>query len=397
MGLVPDARRTRLSTLTALSVVAAVALGASAAAGLPGHGQPAAPVAMAIDPAVLPPGSDEYPFFDATALFGDQAPAPASVDKAVPQATRSNTRVAVPPAIPPKTAKDPECLLDLGYGVWKIDVTAARALTMFAAVAYSRGRKVEKAARAFQKNMHIEGRTAPDPVKALERIRFKYGHPVPRQVYVDAVLAMYRPHALTCTTPQREMPWEPMLTNGLTYRAQEMLFAWWDAYGGRPIGGFSPEGITTGHIEHSAHYDGRAVDISFSLSDKLNRARGWLLAHWLVANADYYQIQTVIWDGLIWSNYKSEEGWREYHHPWGPTKSPTLNHLDHIHVDVVKGWSEDMPEDQKSEAEQAADAAEAGTLEGAKGTAEGAKGSADRNGDVTRHAPKADPHVGGSD
>lgn len=375
MGPVPDARRTRLSTLTAVSLVAVVALGATAAAGLPEH-DGAAPVAAgraAVSDPPVPAGSEQYPFFDATSLFPDKAPAAPAVDKPVPQATRSTRRVAVTPAIPVKTSKTPECVLDLGYGKWQIDVTAARALTQYAAVAYRVGRPVEKAGRAWQKNMHIDGRTAPDPETALEGLRRKYVHKKPRQLYVDAILAMYRPRALTCVTPQREMPWQPMLTNGLTFRSQEMLFAWWDAFGGRPIGGFSPEGITTGHIEDSAHYDGRAVDISFSLSDKQNKQRGWLLAQWLVAHADYYQIQTIIWDGLIWSNYKSAEGWRKYQHPWGPTKSPTLLHLDHIHVDVVEGWSEDMPVDEDDKA--------------ATAKSEG----------PTKHAPKADPRVGGAD
>jgi hypothetical protein len=370
MGSAPDARRTRLSSITAAAVVAAVALGATAAAGLPEREEKSPTSALSAAEVVEARGADaRVPFFDASSLLGMDAPLPRAANKAVPQATRSRVRV---PVIPPKTAEKPECRLDLGYGVWEIDVTAARALTMFAAVGYNRGKKIEKAARAFQRNMHIDGRLSPDPAKALERIKHKYTNPKPRQLYVDAILAMYKPNALTCVTPRREMPWQPMLTNGLTFRSQEVLFAWWEAYGGRPVGGFSPEGITSGHIENSAHYDGRAVDISFSLSDKLNSQRGWLLAHWLVANADYYQIETIIWDGLIWSNYKSAEGWRKYQHPWGPTKSPTLNHLDHIHVDVVKGWSEDMPVDPE-------------------------KASAGTTNQPVRNAPKADSRVGGAD
>ena len=383
-----DARRGRLTTMTAGVIVAAVALGATAAAGLPDHDRAApvatgaAPVAAGAPAPTSASGSEDYPFFDATSLFGEQVEAlPGEVqDKAVPavpavpQATRSAARPAVHPLIPPKTSAAPECVLDLGYGKWAIDVTAARALTMYAAVGYRQARKVLKPARAWQKNMHTQGRLAPTPDEALEGMRRKYNVWKPRQIYVDAIHAMYRPHALTCVTPYREMPWQPMLTNGLTFRSQEVLFAWWEAYGGRPVGGFSPEGITSGHIENSAHYDGRAIDISFSLDDPANKLRGWLLAHWLVAHADYYQIQTIIWDGLIWSNYRSAEGWRKYQHPWGPTKSPTLLHHDHIHVDVVKGWSKDMPVDPDDVA-----------------------ATAKSSGVARKDAPKADPRVGGAD
>jgi hypothetical protein len=386
-----DAGRGRLTTLTAGAILAAVALGATAAAGLPDHDKAApvaaSPAAPAAAGAAAPASTEEYPFFDATSLFEEVEPLPGEVqDKAVPtipQATRSATRAVVHPAIPPKTSEKPECLLDLGYGTWAIDVTAARALTMYAAVGYRQARKVLKPARAWQKNMHTQGRLAPTPDEALEGMRRKYDVWKPRQLYVDAIHAMYKPHSLTCAVPFREMPWQPMLTNGLTFRSQELLFAWWEAYGGRPVGGFSPEGITTGHIEDSAHYDARAVDISFSLDDPANKLRGWLLAHWLVAHADYYQIATIIWDGLIWSNYRSTEGWRKYEHPWGPTKSPTLLHHDHIHVDVVKGWSPDMP---VAADDKAADDKNAG------------KAAAKKNDAVARkNAPKADPRVGGAD
>ena len=400
MGSVPDPRRARLSTLTAGALVAALALGATAAAGLPHHDDASFTAAEPAPALGEPqPGDGFLDLVDTTELLGDDGPAPVA-DKPVPvvQATRSAPRAAVHPAIPKATAKDAACLLDLGYGHWRIDTTAARALTMYTAVAYKYGMKITKPARSFQRHIHTEGRTAPTPVEAEESLRKQYKGkaPMPRQLYRDAVLAMYRPHALTCTTPPREMPWQPMLTNGLTFRSQDLLFGWWDAYGGRPVGGFSPEGITTGHIENSAHYDGRAVDISFAMSDKANKLRGWLLAQWLVAHADYYQVQTIIWDGMIWSNYRGTEGWRKYEHPWGPTMSPTQNHLDHIHVDVVKGWSEDMPVDEDDKAD-AADAAEGGTSKSDVAKSDAPKSDKQAKDDKAHRAPKADPRVGGAD
>jgi hypothetical protein len=252
-------------------------------------------------------------------------------------------RSTVRRVLPVPTDKHPSCTLDLGYGIWRIDTTAARSLTMITAVAYRKGLPVEKAARAFQRSLHIQGRTPATPEFALKLITNKYKRPRPKTYALDAVLALYRPHTLACVHPYRVMPRQDMLTNGLTLRAQTMIFGVFAGYGGRPLGGFAPGGITTGHIENSAHYDGRAIDISFSPINHPNNQRGWLLAHWLVAHADYYQIATVIFDDAIWTSWRAPEAWRKYVHPSGDTKNVTLRHLDHVHVDVVHGFPEDDP------------------------------------------------------
>jgi hypothetical protein len=342
MRSVPERRRARLGALTAAGVAALLALGATAAAGLPHHGG---------DHATLTAGgasaSEDDPV-DPYGLAGDAgegsfapAPAPAKDDRPVPVARPA--RSTVRPVLPLPTARHASCTLDMGYGIWQIDSTAARSLTMFAAVAYRRGLPVEKAARAFERSLHIVGRTPATPESALRLLTHKFKHPRPKTYALDAVLALYRPHTLVCVPPYRVMPKQDMLTNGLTLRAQTMIFGVFAAYGGRPLGGFAPGGITTGHIENSAHYEGRAIDISFSPINHPNNQRGWLLAHWLVAHADYYQIATVIYDDVIWTNWRAPEAWRKYHHPWGDTKNPTLRHLDHIHVDVVHGLPEDPP------------------------------------------------------
>jgi hypothetical protein len=179
-------------------------------------------------------------------------------------------------------------------------------------------------------------RQVPTPMGAQRMLRHKYRH-LPPTWALDSVLALYDPQTLTCLAPVRPVPREEMLTNGLTMRSQTMLFAWWVAYGGRSVGGFAPGGIFTGHIENSAHYEGRAVDISFPTSDPDNKRRGWLLANWLVAQADCLQIATVIYDDHLWSALHSALGWRPYTHPSGNVTDPTLRHLDHIHVDVEHG------------------------------------------------------------
>jgi hypothetical protein len=169
-----------------------------------------------------------------------------------------------------------------------------------------------------------------------------------------------------------------------------MLFAWWVAYGGRPIGGFAPGGIFTGHIENSAHYEGRAVDISFATSDPDNNRRGWLLAHWLVAQADYLQIATVIFDDHLWSALHSAWGWRPYTHPSGNTTDPTLRHLNHIHVDVEHGLPAGPPPYvAEQEARQAArDGIPLSDTEPATKPAAAARPPAT----PVRHAPTAPPH-----
>ncbi|MGQ0625516.1 MAG: hypothetical protein ACT4PP_12825 [Sporichthyaceae bacterium] len=259
-------------------------------------------------------------------------------------ASRGGIRTRGPRVVPAPTAKDAACRLDLGYGVWALDLTAARTLTMLTAVAYRDGRNFTRAARTFERQLAKDGRVALSEDRATRYLGLTRKQPQPRTTSMDAVRALFTPHTLWCATPLRTMPVQGVEANGLTLRALSMTRGWSAAFGGRPLGGFSPEGITEGHIANSAHYDGRAVDISFALDDVDNRARGWLLTHWLAAHADYHQVATLIFDDHVWTRLKSAEGWRPYVHPSGNTESVTLRHLDHIHVDVVQGADSDLPE-----------------------------------------------------
>jgi hypothetical protein len=89
----------------------------------------------------------------------------------------------------------------------------------------------------------------------------------------------------------------------------------------------------------SAHYQGRAIDVFFRPVSQTDTRRGWVLAHYLVANADRLHIAHVIFDARIWTaGSQSEDGWRRF--------TPTLTgdesaetkaillHRDHVHVDV---------------------------------------------------------------
>lgn len=145
------------------------------------------------------------------------------------------------------------------------------------------------------------------------------------------------PAAFSCELEVDDLADEALLGSGLTPRTQQVLDQAEAAFGPQRVGGFEPGGVTTGHTEGSAHYDGRAVDVFFAADDSADVVRGWSLAHWFVANADGLGIATVIYRDQLWTAARSSEGWRAYEPPGGPTDNPTLRHLDHVHVDVLAG------------------------------------------------------------
>jgi len=123
---------------------------------------------------------------------------------------------------------------------------------------------------------------------------------------------------------------------GLTGRAAHVRRDLQAAFGEVPMGGFEPRGVSTGHKDGSAHYEGRAIDIFFRPVNKANNRRGWAMAYYVVAQAERLGVDHVIYDDMIWgSGRRSESGWREYDEPDGPGDKAVLRHLDHVHVDVV--------------------------------------------------------------
>lgn len=155
---------------------------------------------------------------------------------------------------------------------------------------------------------------------------------------VDAATdpALSSPGALTCRTSPAERVDEPEGPSGLTPRAERVRTRVEAAFGSQSLGGFAPGGVRDGHIEGSAHYDGRAIDVFFRPVTPEETARGWRLAHWLVAHADELDVATVIFDRQVWSAGRSGRGWRQYSHPSGDTRNPVLAHEDHVHVDVAR-------------------------------------------------------------
>ncbi len=152
-----------------------------------------------------------------------------------------------------------------------------------------------------------------------------------------SALTGYSQAAFSCVVRHDTMTTQPLGANGLTKRANAVRTELFQTFGTLPVGGFKPGGIRTGHMEGSAHYDGRAVDVFTQPVTAANKRRGWAYAQFLVAHADRLGIQTVIFDDRIWTaGFRSDSGWRDYTPPSRSGSAATLRHLDHVHFDVAQ-------------------------------------------------------------
>ncbi len=120
---------------------------------------------------------------------------------------------------------------------------------------------------------------------------------------------------------------------GLTDRADAVRREAEGVFGDLALGGFQPEGVSGGHMEGSTHYEGRAVDIFLRPVTEANQVKGWAIAHYLVAQADRLDIQTVIFDDRIWRAGR-DDSWSDYDAPSRSGDRAILEHRDHVHVDV---------------------------------------------------------------
>ncbi|HWJ82043.1 MAG TPA: hypothetical protein VNS55_07390 [Nocardioides sp.] len=127
---------------------------------------------------------------------------------------------------------------------------------------------------------------------------------------------------------------EELTDSGLTSRADAVRKDLLERFGDLSLGGFAPGGVTTGHMEGSAHYEGRAFDIFFRPVTPGNKVRGWAVAQYLVANAARLEIRTVIFDDRIW--LAGQDGWQDYDPPETSGAQQVLEHRDHVHVDVFE-------------------------------------------------------------
>jgi hypothetical protein len=156
-----------------------------------------------------------------------------------------------------------------------------------------------------------------------------------------SALTGYSPGSFSCVADEPSGSVEEENASGLTSRAEAVRDDVEAAFGDLALGGFAPGGVRSGHMEGSAHYDGRAIDIFVRPVDDAHRRKGWAIASYLVAHAGRLSIDHVIFDDRIWSTGRSsEDGWRDYQPPREgrtATERAILEHRDHVHVDVVKG------------------------------------------------------------
>ena len=132
-----------------------------------------------------------------------------------------------------------------------------------------------------------------------------------------------------------DLPAQQLSGTGLTPRAEALREAMTGVFGVQSLGGFAPGGIGQGHGADSTHYDGRAIDVFFRPVTEQNRRDGWVLAHWLVAHAQDHHVQYVIFDDRVWSTHSARGRWQDYEAP--EPGNEILRHLDHVHVDVLRG------------------------------------------------------------
>lgn len=159
-------------------------------------------------------------------------------------------------------------------------------------------------------------------------------HSTDARTFASALTGHSR-HALTCRIPGGAPEVSDKLNaDGLVKRADRLRADVRSVYGDLWFGGFSPGGVSTGHKDGSAHYEGRAVDIFFRPVNDRNKTHGWSVAQYIVTQAERLKVQTVIFDAQIWTADRSNEGWRDYTPPARSGSRLILEHRDHVHADV---------------------------------------------------------------
>lgn len=150
-----------------------------------------------------------------------------------------------------------------------------------------------------------------------------------------SALTGHSPASFSCDLDGGAPEAETELTGtGLTPRADAARKELLERFGRLTLGGFDPEGVRSGHMEGSAHYDGRAIDVFVRPINQRNNVKGWALAHWAVANAARLDIRTVIFDDRVWT--AGRDGWRDYDPPSSSGDRRILEHRDHVHIDVFR-------------------------------------------------------------
>ena len=153
-----------------------------------------------------------------------------------------------------------------------------------------------------------------------------------------SVLTGNSPRGLWCDVPgDADEASDNLDEQGLVARAAAVRRDLEARFGALSLGGFEPAGVSSGHMEGSAHYEGRAIDVFFRPVNAENTKQGWAMATYLVANADRLDITTLIFDDRVWkAGSRSDDGWTDYRvsSSAGGDRA-ILEHRDHVHVDVV--------------------------------------------------------------
>jgi hypothetical protein len=183
-----------------------------------------------------------------------------------------------------------------------------------------------------------------EAAQAVQRSGFPeaYEDHAPGARILASALTGWSPGTFTCVAATADVAVQSSGPTGLTPRAERVRERLERAYGEQSLGGFDPDGVTSGHMEGSAHYDGRAIDVFVRPVNDENRRLGWAMAHFLVAHAAELDVDHVIFDAKIWSSgRRSESGWRDYSPRSAAAADPAtravLEHRDHVHVDVLEG------------------------------------------------------------
>jgi hypothetical protein len=237
---------------------------------------------------------------------------------------------------------EPACTLATAAGDQSWSAQEAMTATTVAGVGTRIGATENGIAAAVRRSLAGE-RAAPITAEAARQVYRRLpdvAKPSADALQVARALLGLRGPALTCVLPVAggdDLAVEEAGRLGLTPRADAMRAALREAFGRQTLGGFAPGGVTTGHIEGSAHYEGRAIDVFFRPVTAESTRAGWQQAMWSVAHAGELHVATVIFDRQIWTSGRSLEGWRAYRYPGGATDNPVLLHEDHVHLDVQRG------------------------------------------------------------
>ena len=236
----------------------------------------------------------------------------------------------------------PPCTLSTSTGDEHWSTVQAMTATTVTGVGTRIGATDNGIAAAVRRSLAVD---RADPISAaaarqLYRRLPDVANPSADSLAVARALLGQRGQALTCVlavTAGNGLATEHAGRLGLTPRAEALRTALREVFGRQSLGGFAPGGVTTGHIEGSAHYEGRAIDVFFRPITPESTRAGWQTAQWAVAHADRLHLATVIFDRKVWTATRSLQGWRDYRYPGGATDNPVLLHEDHVHLDVEHG------------------------------------------------------------